>query len=379
MKGAFIHPRYGLNIRNLIFAVDFFLSICNTALTCIRSEKENICTSIKLTLDFGYVETITENDVVFELLTYAEEIASMISNAIMKAKYVGRVPIESSTVFTFSGIDLDDMDGNDIEFFENNLKSFLENMFSLSSITIKNAKVEKQALHRNEQRYLHLPFKTIEDQKTRHTRLLQNKLTPEPTLSTLYVSTTIRGQFTPPPMLDLGVLIDEIYSESGHYFIESLARHENFQRLNEVQTKSETLHRMRKPAWTPSSVNHSQQSIFFIKEFYIPLYIICALLILFAIISLIQKIAKKKGEVKVIGMDELMERRESKIAHKDLKRGNSHTTATTCTGSLSRCDSRNSRNISASSLLKSDQRLYSAKNIVRNEGMFNSRRLSYRE
>lgn len=301
---------------------------------CDPSTKDNICTFIDIDVNVTYPRSITMRDVRFEFLQYAEPMASMISNGLMKAKYVGPVPIDTLTKLSLSGSNLTILEQNDYVYFENVVEVFLKDMFLLSSLRVHDVRVDRQQL----------VTKTI----------LQNDKETTPRLE---ISTTIVGEYTPPPILDLAYFIDEVFEESDQYFVEGIKGNRIFASLNGIEAKSSTKQYMPlSTAKTNTKVNRN--NIFYVQEFSIPLYFIITILVLFGILYLLKKYAKKTQEqVKMVGMQEIMEQREISIgSYRDvyMNRGNS-------SKSLFSKDSKASA--AKSIVLKSEERVYSIRNL----------------
>merc|ERR1712232_1099168 len=103
-----------------------------------------------------------------------------------------------------------------LKYFENSVEFFLKNMFALSSVQVHNVHVIKQEPHNLKQRHLRA---ILDSGGRKFLRDLKRELESHSNGSTLEITTTILGEYIPPPFLDLGSLIDEIFEESGEFFI----------------------------------------------------------------------------------------------------------------------------------------------------------------
>lgn len=262
---------------------------------------------LKLILSISYPDSITEDDVRLKFLQYSGEMVSIISNSLIKAKYDGPVPIDSKTSFAFTGRGLPELNRESALFFENTVKLFLNDMFALSSVNISDVRVDAQLLKGARQRRLGMHMPRCKHLELEDQRVLQDKAVG----TLLTIATTLVGEYKPPPVLDLGVYIDEIFRERGQYFIENIQENKAFKGVVEMSTESVTKQYV--IASTNAIYDSSFRSIFELKEFSAPLYIMAILLFTF-VIAYVRKDLKKRHEaVRILGMQELMESRDSPI------------------------------------------------------------------
>jgi len=300
----------------------------------LESDDNITCTLLNLAATVSYPKTITDEDVRFQMLLYQNEMTNIMSNTLITVKYKGRIPSNCTTTFYLAGNeDLATLTQGTLSFLESTIKVFLNNIFALSSVKIRRVRVLHQQVQNHER---HLLLRSV--MKT--DRVLVT--------NTLAVKTSILGEFTPPPYLDLGDLIDEIYKESGMSFLEVIQQNKLLQNIHSINSISHTHHVI--PAQTaPEHETGTGHNIFQVKEFSIPFFVMLSFIIVFLFVYVVNMITKKKAVVKVLGMEELMERR-----------GSSRSALETTDGVLSATKGQKSYK---SLQLKSDERVYSVTNL----------------
>ena len=285
---------------------------------------------LKLILTISYPNSITKEDVRFEFLQYSEEMVSVISNSLIKAKYTGPVPIDSKTTFTFAGNSLSELSRESTSFFEDAVQLFLNNMFALSSVKINDVRVDEKKL-----------------------------LLDEWVGNTLEITAVLVGEYKPPPALDFGAYIDEIFEESGIFFIGGIKENKAFKGVVEMNTESVTQHYILTTMKSAKSMDPF--NIFHMKEFSIPLYILLGIFAIVGIIYMISELRNREGKtVRIFGMKEMMD---------DDPRRNSWTTWGT--------DSKHSKTSVKSVKLRSEMRIHTVRNLNADPENPDSRRGSW--
>ena len=334
-----------------------FLS-CIVASPCNSLESGNNCTTVEVVANFFHANTITKNDVIQTFLHYSDRLTLMISNGLVHATYIGFVPIKSTTRFTLSGNNMHILKRDSIELFEAAVVIFLNNMFELSYVTIQNVQVDEQMIQ--SKRHRALQSNEQELSKSTKLRLKGNRsLSSGNEMSSLDISATVVGRNLPPPTIELGPVIDEVFRESGQYFVEGINANTVFEQVNKIQTKY--IPKLSIPLLDTIEAAKPSTNIFYVKEVAIPLYILICFTLIFSIIVMVRDMYNNQTIVRVLASTEELD--DSK--QMQISRGLSRTASMSSLGfkslvsSSAGLDASTGASLCARSInLKSEQRMY---------------------
>lgn len=242
---------------------------------CIPSRLQNVCTPLRCSVEVSYSamsdpetgelkEILSDKEVEFELLGYVKDI----TEAVWGSKYLGAHPVSTSTVITLSGDNLKPMEDGSHDYFESVVKNFLNNVFQMTSLEIYDVKINKQTINVDVSLRRALRGRDHDDARgpqhnmnpggmnvTSEAYSLYADAVDGMTGSSLDITTTVTGEYTPPPSLTLDTLVDESFQNSGEYFVEELKENEQFENVDKAVSRSLSLSNHMIPTSKPTIFN----------------------------------------------------------------------------------------------------------------------------
>lgn len=279
---------------------------------CDSSDDAARCTILNLEAELSYTGDLSEDDIRFEFLQYAKDICFFLSNEVVHSRYIGDIPIETTTKFNLSGGRLQILNEEDSFFFKKKVKKFLDEVFVDGPFNNFNVNINTQEVG-----LTHVGRRRLEMNRSLNEvgRLRESQMQ----VLNLKITASITGYFiNAPPMQDFGPSIDKAFEQNGETFIKVLNTREGLSSVARGVVKSTySIHTI--PTLPPTSfvgkegflksVQLSQTSIFVKSTTAIPFYALISTFVLVIILFYAQKTKVEIQEEKVVSINELMKSR----------------------------------------------------------------------
>ena len=273
------------------------------------------CTFMNLELDISYTGDLSEDDIRFEFLLYAKDLCSFLSNEVFHSKYIGDIPVDTTTKFKLFGKQLEILNEEDSVFFQNNVQSFLNEVFEDGPFNHFNVNIRTQevGLSNKGRRLMENNLSSYEVGRLRQSNMEEFNLK---------ITTSISGYFiNRPPIQDFGPSIDKAFRKNVEAFLMVLNQREKLSTIVSGEVKSTfSVHSI--PTLPPTtfvgkegflrSVQLSQTSIFLNTTTAIPFYVLIATFFVVLFLFYAQKTKVEIQEEKVVSINELMKSRSGK-------------------------------------------------------------------
>lgn len=276
-----------------------------------------MCTLVEVVVTVSHSGAVSEADLKNFFLKYLEDLALSVANSQMGLQYVGEIPSVVRTVITLSGNNFKNrMVSQQTLSFEQTVKAFLQNEFGSISVKINDVKVEDQSLVRRRKL-----------RKRSHSPIKEAKPDFE-------ITTTISGEYIPPPDIDFSATVDESFSKNGQLFVQGVSKMDFFEGVTGVETDSVSTNQENNDITSTQSISTSAPSrsiqmvmgaeddatdSFFQKTFTVSVYVLLGLLLLTVLVFFTRKRQREKKH-HIPRIEELMENRT--FIPSDLNKGN---------------------------------------------------------
>uniref|UniRef100_A0A7S4QQ76 Uncharacterized protein n=1 Tax=Ditylum brightwellii TaxID=49249 RepID=A0A7S4QQ76_9STRA len=177
----------------------------------------NICTTVETVVTLAHDVDLSSDDVTYEFLRIIDDLWDDLDQAPYDVSYVGEELVESRTSFILKGVPAKDMGADEIEFFENVAKQFLNGVSDSDGVKFLTVDVKKQTLA-EDGGFENAAYSIFNGRSRNH---LTSSFVLKP--SNTIVDVAFKGYYQPPPEVDFPALIQDSISDGSDELVKVLS------------------------------------------------------------------------------------------------------------------------------------------------------------